>query len=180
MTTILAIQNDDSCEIYCDNQTTDGSGRKYNHPKMAKISKRGEYLIAGAGEAFPCDIAQHIWEPPTPTARDFRNLYHFVIAKVVPSLRKCLIENGFVFDVEDTEDYRFCFLIAIGGELFNIEDDLSVGIRKDGIYGIGSGSKYAIGALMAGADPIEALKIAAENDAYTSAPFQKKVQYRHG
>jgi ATP-dependent protease HslVU (ClpYQ) peptidase subunit len=45
-------------------------------------------------------------------------------------------------------------------------------MRDDGIYGIGSGSKYAIGALYAGADWQWALEIAAINDIYTASPFK--------
>jgi hypothetical protein len=52
-------------------------------------------------------------------------------------------------------------------------------MRDDGIYGVGSGSKYAIGAIMAGATPMESLKIAASQDAYTSGPFMKKEQYKY-
>jgi hypothetical protein len=147
---------------------------------MVKISKRGEFLIAGSGEAMPCDVAQHLWEPPTPTTRDLRDPYHFMIAKVVPTLRKCLTDNGFNFDEEsDGSDYRFAFLIAIAGNIYSVDDDMSVGLRSDGIYGVGSGSKYAIGAVLAGATPLEAMKIAAEQDAYTSGPFQKKEQYKY-
>lgn len=179
MTTIVGVQYDDYCLIYCDNQTTDGGGRKLNHPKMTKVTRRGDFLIAGAGEAFPCDVIQHIWTPPSPTERDYKDLYHFMIAKVIPSMRKCLLDNGFRFDEEiDDGEYRFQFLIAVGGEIFSIEDDLSVGLHAHGYYAVGSGAKYALGALYAGASPLEALKIAAENDPYTSGPFQKREQYK--
>lgn len=180
MTTIIGIQQKDKCVIYCDNQTTDGQGRKFHHPQMSKVSRRGDFLIAGAGEAFPCDVAQHIWNPPSPTERDIKDLYHFMIAKAVPSLRQCLIDNGFDFKEETTDgEYRFQFLIAVGGTLFAVEDDLSVGIRADGIYGVGNGAKYAVGAILAGAAPLKAMKIAESQDAWTSGPFTKKEQYKY-
>jgi hypothetical protein len=62
-------------------------------------------------------------------------------------------------------------LILIGGEIFEIADDFSVSMDGKGYYGVGSGSDLAIGALSAGATMKEALKIASENDAYTSPPF---------
>lgn len=178
MTTILARQFPDRVEIWADSQITEGDGRRYVHPKMFKISKKKGYLIAGAGEAFPCDIAQHIWKPPLPDDDDIKDIYHFMISTVVPSLRKCLTENGFSWDNEDAEDYRFNFLIALGGQIFSIADDLSVTMTTDGIYGVGSGSKYAMGALAAGASMRDSMKISAKFDAYTSAPFLKRVQYR--
>jgi ATP-dependent protease HslVU (ClpYQ) peptidase subunit len=178
MTTIVGIQHENKCVIFSDNQTTGGDGRKFNHAKMVKISKRGDFLIGGSGEAMPCDVAQHIWEPPTPTTKDLRDPYHFMISKVVPSLRKCLVDNGFNFDEDADGETRFDFLIAVAGHLFSVADDLSVGMRDDGIYGVGSGSKYAIGAIMAGATPLEAMRIAASQDAWTSGPFMKKEQYK--
>jgi ATP-dependent protease HslVU (ClpYQ) peptidase subunit len=179
MTTIIGVQYDDHCLLVADSQLTDGNGRLTHHRNMSKISKRGNFLVAGAGEAFPCDVAQHLWNPPTPTEKDLKDLYHFMIVKTVPSLRKSLQDNGFNFeDAKDGEDYRFQFLVAVNGTLFSIDDDLAVAMRSDGIYAVGSGAKYAIGALYAGADYMEAMRIAASNDAYTSGPYQKKVQYK--
>jgi ATP-dependent protease HslVU (ClpYQ) peptidase subunit len=79
--------------------------------------------------------------------------------------------------VEDDET-KFAFLILIGGEIFEIADDFSVTMDGKGYYGVGSGSDFAIGALSAGATIKEALKIASENDAYTSAPFIYHTQQK--
>lgn len=173
MTTIVAAQLQDKAVIYCDNQVSSGHMR-YNDKRMAKISKRGDYLIAGAGEVQPCDIAQHIWIPPTPTVKDNKDLYHFMIVKVMPSLRLCLKNNGYNFEEGTEDDYRFKFILAIGGQLFEIADDCSVCVRDDGLYGIGSGSEFALGAMHAGASPLKALDIAAKLDIYTSRPFMKR------
>lgn len=173
MTTIVAAQLKDKAVIYCDNQVSSGHVR-YNDKRMAKISKRGDYLIAGAGEVQPCDIAQHIWVPPTPNTKDYKDLYHFMITKVMPSLRACLKDNGFSFEEASDDDYRFKFLLAINGQLFEIDDECSVCVRDDGLYGIGSGSEFALGAMHAGASPLKALDIAAKLDIYTSRPFMKR------
>ena len=55
---------------------------------------------------------------------------------------------------------------------FDIGDDFSVIVSEDGIYGVGNGAKWAMGALHAGASVQEALEIAAKKDIYTSGPFQ--------
>ena len=169
MTTIIARQFDNRLVIAADSQVT--STRKYNHPKMAKITERGQYLIAGAGESAACDIAQHIWNPPKPTAEDKKDLYHFIISKVVPSLKACFKENDYKWEDKDDDDTKFAFLLGIGGEVFDIADDFAVSLDSDGFYGIGSGSSLALGALKAGASMAEALAIAAEKDPYTAPPF---------
>lgn len=175
MTTIIAVQQSDGVTFGADSQVTSG-GKIYHDHRMVKITERGQFIIAGSGECAPCDIAQHIWQPPTPTASDRKDLYHFMIAKVVPSLKRCFKDNDYKIDVDDSDETRFSFLIAVAGHVFEIADDFSVALDSSGFYGVGSGSPYALGALHAGASEEEALKIAADCDAFTSAPFVWKKQ----
>jgi ATP-dependent protease HslVU (ClpYQ) peptidase subunit len=168
MTTIVAIQFADGVVIGADSLVT--AQKKYNHPKMNKITTTGPYLIAGSGEVAACDIIQHIWEPPIPTLSDKKDIYHFMIAVVIPSMKKCFKENEYKWDAEDDET-KFAFLIAIEGEVFEIDDYLSVCLDSAGMYGIGSGSSIALGALKAQAEMPMALQIAADLDPYTAPPF---------
>ena len=177
MTTIICIQKDDGVQFGADSQTTAPNGRVYSHDKMVKISQTGNYIIAGSGECAPADIAQHIWQPPLASAIDLKDLYHFMIAKVIPSMKQCFMDNDYKLE-DDSDETRFSFLIAINGTVFEVADDFSIALNRSGFYGVGSGSSYAIGALHAGATPALAMKIAAENDAYTSAPFIWKSQKR--
>ena len=177
MTTIVAVQNDDGVTFGADSLVT--STRKFNHPRMIKISQRGQYIIAGSGLSSFCDVAQHIWNPPKPTVEDRKDYYHFIIAKVIPSLKQCFKDNDLKLDEDKDDDPRFAFLIAVGGEVFDIADDFAVSMTSSGFYGVGSGSSLAIGALEAGASIDKALEIASKHDPYTAAPFlylnQKKV-----
>jgi ATP-dependent protease HslVU (ClpYQ) peptidase subunit len=182
MTTIVGVQYKDRCVLAADNQVTGDGGRRYNHPEMKKISQRGAFLIAGSGEVMPCDVVQHMWVPPKLTAKDGEDIYHFMITKAMPSLRKCLTDNGYDFNEGKgdgkAEENRFSFILAVGGELFDVADDLSVIRSGDGIYGVGSGSSYAVGALHAGAKPSEAIEIASRLDVNTSGPIQVVEQLK--
>ena len=126
---------------------------------------------------MPCDIAQHIWDSPTPTKQDKENLYRFMIRKAMPSLRKCMTENGYNFD-EDTKETRFQFIIAVGGEIFDVDQELSISKSADGVYAAGSGAPYALGAIHAGADAYEAMEIASKLTAFTAGPYISKEQPR--
>jgi ATP-dependent protease HslVU (ClpYQ) peptidase subunit len=170
VTTIVAVCKNGNVTMGADSQVTDNN-RPNNHSKMEKISKRNGYLIAGSGDSQPCDVLQHIFIPPIPTLAEKKDLYHFMIAKFVPAMRDCLDENGWKKE-ENDKDAGFNMLFAFDGELFDIGDDFSVLLNNDGIYGVGAGSPYAIGALYAGATVEQALNIAASNDIYTSGPFQ--------
>lgn len=179
MTTIVAIQYEDKVIMGADSLTT--GDRKYSHPKIAKITKRNNYLIGGSGLAEACDIAQHIWSPPTPTTADRKDLYHFMISKVIPSLKKCFKDNQYDWQKDESEkDPNFAFLIAVGGQVFDISDDFSVMLDDSGVYGVGHGSPLAIGAIHAGASMEEALEIAARFDPYTAAPFLIFEQGKRG
>lgn len=178
MTTIIGIEYDDHSLIVADSRVTDDSGRIYAHKVMKKIARRGAVVIAGAGEVAPCDIAQNIWVPPQFTAKDKKDVYRFMITKVMPSLRKCLIDNGYNFEEEKKDGMRFQFLISVGGEVFDIDEDLSVMKSEDNMYAIGSGGSFALGALYAGADPLEAMEIACKVSAYSAAPFYQEIQQK--
>lgn len=93
-----------------------------------------------------------------------------MITEVAPSIRKCLKEAGYEIPKDDPEA-GFFFLIAIRGTLFEVDESYTVMLRDDGFYGIGSGSRFALGALQAGASWEEALSIAEKNDIYTASPF---------
>jgi len=180
MTTIIAIQTDDGVAFAADSQVTNGNGRILSHPSQLKITTRGKYLLAGAGDSAPCDYFQHTFKPPMPRGSEWLDLYHFMIAKFVPALKKNLKLNEWKADATDSES-GFSFLVSIGGEVFSLDDDFSIGMTASGIYGIGSGSTYAVGALLNGATIDEAMQIACENDAYTSAPIQHITQAKnHG
>ena len=176
MTTIIGIEYDDHSLIVADSRVTDDSGRIYAHKVMKKIAKRGSLLIAGAGEVAPCDIAQNIWIPPQFTAKDKKDVYRFMITKVMPSLRKCLVDNGYNFEEDKKDGMRFQFLISVGGELFDIDEDLSVMKSDANMYAIGSGGSFALGALYAGAEPIQAMEIACKVSAYSAPPFHQETQ----
>lgn len=169
MTTIVGLVKGGNLTLGADTQVTDGD-RKNNHLNMEKITKNNGYLIAGSGDSLPCDILQHLFIPPVPNVNEKKDLYKFMITKFVPAMRETLDENG--YKATPGDDSGFSMLIAYDGEMFDIGDDFSVLLNSDGIYGVGNGSKFAIGALYAGASVEKALEIAATNDIYTSGPFQ--------
>lgn len=169
MTTIVGLCKNGTVILGADSQVTDGD-RRNNSLIMEKITKNNGYLIAGSGDSTPCDILQHIFKPPVPTVAERKNMYKFMITKFVPAMREALDDNG--WKPTPNDDSGFSMLIAYDGELFDIGDDFSVLLNDTGIYGVGNGFKYAIGALSVGASVEKALEIAADNDIYTSGPFQ--------
>jgi ATP-dependent protease HslVU (ClpYQ) peptidase subunit len=173
MTTIIGVQNADGCVIASDSRVAEG-GKVYTHPEMVKAVERGSYIIGGAGDYRALQVVLHGWSPPLVTAKAKTNLYEFVINKVAPSLKTTLTEAGIEFTKSsDNEDDKFelSLLIGVNGTIFEIDSDFAVAMNDTGLYAIGSGGDFALGALHAGATVLDAMRIAAVNNNGTSAPF---------
>lgn len=180
MTTIIGIQLDNGCILVADSLVTDDTGRKYSHPAMKKLVERGQFIVGVSGDWTICNIVQHHWNPPSPTVKDRQDLYHFMVAKVAPSLRQCLIEHGYSFDDQNgkKDGESFHFLVAVSGTIFDIDQELSVTMNSDGIYAVGSGGDFALGALHAGADAHIAMEVASRLSALTAGPYISKEQFK--
>lgn len=177
MTTIIGIQHKGSATLIADSKISEDMGSYSSHPDMVKIISRGGFLIAGSGEVAPNDIMAHIWNPPKPTALDKKDLYHFMIAKVMPSLKECLVDNKYeLTSATPSTEPRFQLLLAVCGELFEISEDFSVTRNILGLYGIGTGAQYALGAIAAGAEPLEAMNLVTKFNHLSAGPFQVVVQ----
>lgn len=175
ITTIIAYQGTDFVFFGADSQITDGDKRIIS-PSIPKIVKLGKYLLAVAGEARPGDLLAFNWKPPL---YDGTDPVKFMGKKVIPSIITTFRANGYDHTKEGAS---YSFLLAFAGNVFEIGDDLSMSQSSDGLYGIGSGSAYALGAL-AGQLPnigkpeiLAALAISAKYDINTCAPFQIEVQ----
>lgn len=170
MTTIIATQTDHGVVMIADSQIN-STGKPYFHEDMVKIIERNRYLIGVAGRVVALQSIQNSWNPPSLPANYKGSLYNFVITKIVPSLKMFIDESKMFSDKEKEDGELFSILLAIKGEVFEIDDDYSVARREDGIYAIGSGADFALGAMMAGAESMDAMQIAASLDVNTHAPF---------
>jgi len=180
MTTVIAFQGPDFAILGADCQITDGD-RRILSPNTPKIVKVGRYLLGVRGDARPGDVLMYSWKPPT---YDSSDPVKFMGKKIIPSIINAFKANSYDFEKESA---MFGFLIAFAGNVFEIGSDMSISQNIDGLYAIGSGGDYALGALSvqvpnlakpewAAEQILEALAIAAKYDINTSAPFQIELQ----
>lgn len=174
MTTIVGVQYDNHSVIAADTGVF-AEGKIYKHEQMVKVVEKNGYVIAAAGDFRVLQLLLHVWNPPKLVAKYKGNLYEAVIQKVVPSLKKLFDEHSVVFD-KDTE---IGILISINGQLFEIDQYYAVARNSHGLYGIGSGSDFALGALTVDASPEEAVLAAAKNNNGTSDEVKVIKQYSH-
>ena len=180
MTTLIAFQGLDFAILGADSQVTDGDKRiiSSSTPKIIKLKK---YLLAVSGDCRPGDILTYNWTPP---AYDGTDPVKFMGKKIIPSIILAFKMQGFDYAKEGTS---YSYLLAFAGNVFEIGDDMSITQSDNGIYGVGSGSAYALGYLAgtlgnlakpdwATGEFINALEISAKYDINTASPFQIEVQ----
>lgn len=164
MTTILGKQYKKGYVLAADSQVT-VDDTPFTHADILKIVANGEYHIAGAGNARYCDVAAYDFVPPT---YDGTELYRFMVTKFVPALREAHEKTGYTLK----EDETFTFLVGVANRLFQICDDYTVLCASHGLYGIGSGGPFGLGAMYAGMTPEMAVSIAAKFDINTGGKTQ--------
>jgi ATP-dependent protease HslVU (ClpYQ) peptidase subunit len=149
MTTIVGIQGKGWGLIAADSLIV-GADQKFIASGMDKVVEKGEYVIAFAGDAIAGDIALHSWNAPK-IPRGV-NLDKFMMTDFLPSLRQAYADYGYdpspkTADNDLKDGAGFDALICLRGKIYQIDNDFSW-VRDDrGIYGVGSGSSYALGAL---------------------------------
>jgi len=169
MTTIIAVQNSSRALFGADSLIA-GAGRNYYHNDTVKVIEKAGYLIGCAGDLRALQVVIHTWTPPA-HPRSTGNLLNFVISKVVPSLKDTFTKQGLDLSKTGDEKVTIEILIALRGEIFEIDREFSVTRDSKGFYGIGSGGDYGLAALHAGAEPHRALEIAELLNNGTRRPF---------
>lgn len=199
MTTIVAIQGDGYSLICSDSRISSADENGYiSHITTlkdgnGKIATNGKYLLGAAGDMRAINILHHAFQPPPPTPTlKGKKLDQFITAKFVPALRTCFEQQGYALPERDSSnhmaEHSSSVLVSVNGSIYIIEGDYSWTSDTTGIYAIGSGSSYALGALhvlmskkkptisQARAMALKALNVASKYDPYTGSPFHSYTQ----
>ena len=185
MTTIIAIQSNKWAVAGADTRSTDSTGSPVVMA-TSKIINNSGILIAGAGSVRGCNIMQFQFQPPKPVG----DLDKYMSRRFIPAMRKAFQDGGFdIKQDSQAAEHDSEFIVIVRGNVYLISDDYSWERSRSGVYAIGSGSAFALGALAAlnptskWDDPLkaetdisQALDIAARYDIYTSAPFDILMQ----
>ena len=182
MTIVAGLIEDEKTYMAYDSQITFfGSGDNNNRTTVLKVVKKRDILIGMTGNDRDLNIVRYRFEPPT-DRRENPDEYIFIdfldsFVSVFEKNNRITTTEG-VTSIKDSE-----FLIAYKGSFYTIEHDLCVTQYKDKIISIGSGYRYALGALEILKDmnipPEEkltrALEIASKYDMYCKGPFKIEV-----
>lgn len=185
MTTIAAIQGDGWAVVGYDSRVSDieSNNRFYTMSKpTGKVIKHGEYLIGAAGDLRALNLVTYSFDPPK-IPRANTNLDKFITTTFIPALRTCFEENGAGKDGEHNSH----IIVVVRGRVYEIGSQYEWCQDVRGVYSIGSGGAYAIGALyaclpkkftmeQAKKSVREAIEVAASLDPATGLPITVVAQ----
>ena len=185
MTTIAAVQGKGFAVIGFDSRISGEGGRLYVLPKNSpKVIKNGSYLLGAAGDLRAINLLATISLPEPADKINAVELDKFVSTQIIPAIKNWFEENSYGKDGEQQSD----LIVCVRGVVYEISGNYDCTRDANGIYGIGSGSSYAVGALHAmvgksiSADEAqecvkEALRIAMKLDSGSGLPTYVIVQY---
>lgn len=199
MTTIIGIQGDEFAVTCADSRISEmddgGIATQFGvlRDTSPKIALNGRYLLGAAGDLRAINILHHAFTPPIcpPNLRG-KKLDHFLTVKFIPALRECFESQGYATPDNDEKqhiaEHGSIILAVINGTIYVIDGDYSWVSDPSGVYAIGSGAQYALGALHALTPKrglslntakkiaVQAIAAAAKFDPHTGAPYHTFVQ----
>lgn len=199
MTTIVGIQGDGFAVIVNDSRISDmdsdGFVSRITTLKAGsgKVAKNGRYILGAAGDVRAINILHHVFTPPTPPANTVgTKLDKFFTNKFIPDLRECFDSQGYSSPVREqsshTAEQDSLIIAAIYGTIYVVDSDYSWVSDNNGLYALGTGAPYALGALKALYPKkkltvtqaktlcLKALAVSAHYDPHTGPPFYAHVQ----
>lgn len=160
-------------------------------PETSKIAVNGKYLIGTAGDLRAINLLTHTLTPPVcpPTLRG-KKLDEFITNKLIPAIRTMFEQNGYTTNESNTNsnkaEHDSEMLIAVNQTIYLVDGDYSWFTDTTGIYALGTGAAYALGALhnmppaknpaQAKKHAIKALATASKYDPNTGNPYHTHIQ----
>lgn len=195
MTTVVAIQGDGFAVMGTDSRLSavDTSGfvtRIHTmNSNVSKINQINGMLIGIAGDVRAINLVSHSLQVPQASASlRGKKLDDYVTNKFIPALRACFDANGYSAPQKESSEHiaeqGSEILLAVNSVIYQIDNDYAWSNDASGLYAIGTGEQYAIGALaallktkvtavaMAKKHCLNALAIAAKFDPHTGYPYQ--------
>lgn len=199
MTTIIAVQGEGWCVIGWDSRisNTSDDGDSETHvlsDSQRKVVQNGPWLIGAAGDLRAINILSHNFSPPVPRPTLHGSaLDKFVSTDFVPALRDVMEKSGYApihKEYPGKCEFESELMVAVNGRIYGVDGDYSWINEASGLYSVGSGSRYALGALTATGwgrsqlsarnAVLKALSVASRFDPGTGAPFHVATQQTKG
>ena len=161
MTTIAVKRDESGIRIAADRQVTQGT---YSESTTEKVFARKGITFCGAGHLRALDIVQYAIKIPQFRDIDYRNPNKWLVKRLVPALRKAFSDEEVELDL---------LVITPDNTVRYIGSGFSLTGLHQSQWALGSGTKFALGAMAVGASAVQAVRVAARFDVYTGADIDE-------
>ncbi|MEP6477835.1 MAG: hypothetical protein ABJB03_00460 [Rhodoglobus sp.] len=162
MTTIIAVETPKKVTFGWDRQITLGWRKVAGEDK---VFTNNSIVFGCSGALLAANILRHA-ELPNPAHAGW-DIDRWMTRELLPAINTALTGRAATTVNSGKVETSGSTLVAVHGRIYHISSDLSWMRASDGIYAIGSGSEYALGALATGSSIAKALTIAHRFDSYT-------------
>ncbi len=143
MTCVVGLVDRGRVYIGADSASVQGWVRRQT--ALCKVFRNGPFLIGYTTSFRMGQLLEHqLKVPPQRKEPD----QQYMVNQFVEAVRKLLKSQGFS-KVESNNESGGQFLVGYRGRLYSIQKDFQVGEMAEGLDAIGSGSDFALGALVA-------------------------------
>lgn len=147
MTTIAAVQGPSWAVVGYDAQVSEADGRKYQLPgDAAKCFEVGDYIVGVAGDFRIVNILSHSFSPPDAPRATGPKLDKFMTTRFIPAIKRAFDNN---FYGREGKDDGALLIIVVNGVIYEIGPNFDCIRDTRGLYAIGSGGNFALGAMAA-------------------------------
>jgi ATP-dependent protease HslVU (ClpYQ) peptidase subunit len=176
MTCIVGIRSSQGVSIGGDSATTNESGLQtiLASSKVFFIQNKETRMLLGCTTS--CRMMQLLQYELHLPPYEGRDVVEYLVTRFVNAVRDCLKQGGFARK-EDEREEGGNFLIGFQGRLFEMQSDYQISEPTNGYEAVGSGAKFALGALFVTphlepeARIEQALQAATYHNAYVRPPF---------
>lgn len=168
MTTIVAQQVGNDVLFGWDSLSVQGNEKA--ELLTPKVFANGGVVYGVAGNARVLDLLAYSDLPEYDGSEPRR----WLVTKWIPEMRALFQEEPAMVDEEGAVEGAM-LLVAVGGRVFETDPLLFMAERRSGMYTLGSGGQFALGALLAGATVYGAVRVAADLDPYTGGTIHSKL-----
>lgn len=167
MTTVVMKEHEGGVWAAWDTQAT--LGARVMSLVQPKVFVNGPFVFGVAGTLKGL---MHIQAAKFDTIFQDESVENYLLLYMIPEIRDILKS----VDEEPNEggSFELDIVVGINGKLYDISGLNEPLQQTTGVYALGSGSDYALGALEMGATPIEAVQVAVKYDAFSGGPVDSR------
>jgi ATP-dependent protease HslVU (ClpYQ) peptidase subunit len=141
MTCIVAIEHEG--KVYMGGDSSAAGGWDMSVIDFSKVFRSGDFLI---GYTTSFRMGQLLEHELVVAKQENESDMHYMITKFIPAVRELFKGAGFT-KIDSNREEGGKFLVGYKGKVYRIDDDYQALRYRNGMYSVGCGYAYALGAL---------------------------------